>query len=74
MGERGFLFSKHFKRQDMKTYIVKEKDELKIIQVEPELEEAFQARYGGMVLFSGNSIQDVLIQFGQSPVIIEPPQ
>lgn len=58
----------------MKTYIVKEKDELKIIQVSPELEEAFQARYGSMVLFSGNSIQDVLIQFGQSPVIIEPPQ
>ena len=58
----------------MKTYIVKEKDELKIIQVKPELEEAFQTRYGGMVLFSGDSIQDVLIQFGQSPVIIEPPQ
>ena len=58
----------------MKTYIVKEKDELKIIQVRPELEEAFQEQYGGMILFSGDSIQDVLIQFGQSPVIIEPPQ
>ncbi len=57
----------------MKTYIVKEKDGLKIIQVRPELEEAFQQQYGGMVLFSGNSIQDVLIRFGQSPVIIEPP-
>ena len=57
----------------MKTYIVKEENELKIIQVRPELEEAFQQQYGGMVLFSGDSIQDVLIQFGQSPVIIEPP-
>ncbi len=58
----------------MKTYIVKEENELKIIQVKPELEEVFQEQYGGMVLFSGDSIQDVLIQFGKSPVIIEPPQ
>lgn len=57
----------------MQTYIVKEEDQLKIIQVRPELEAAFQAQYGDKVLFSGNSIQDVLIQFSQSPVIIEPP-
>jgi hypothetical protein len=71
---RGDYFFQNILKEDMKTYIVKEKDELKIIQVKPELEEAFQAQYGGMVLFSGDSIQDVLIQFGQSPVIIEPPQ
>ena len=58
----------------MQTYIVKEEDQLKIIQVRPELEDAFQAQYAGKVLFSGDSIQDVLIQFGQFPVIIEPPQ
>lgn len=55
----------------MKTYIVKESDGLKIIQVRPELEQAFQADYGDKVLFSGDSIQDVLVQFGQSPVIID---
>jgi len=58
----------------MQTYIVKEEDQLKIIQVRPELEDAFQAQYADKVLFSGDSIQDVLIQFGQFPVIIEPPQ
>jgi hypothetical protein len=73
-GERGFLFSKHFKRQIMKTYIVKEENVLKIIQVRPELDEAFHAQYAGKILFSGDSIQDVLIQFGRFPVIIESPE
>jgi hypothetical protein len=58
----------------MRTYIVKIEDQLKLIQVRPELEEAFQTEYAGRILFSGDSIQDVLIQFGQNPVIIEPPQ
>jgi hypothetical protein len=58
----------------MKTYIVKDENALKIIQVRPELEEAFQAQYVGKVLFSGDSIQDVLTQFGQLPVIIESPE
>jgi hypothetical protein len=58
----------------MRTYIVKESDQLKLIQVQPGLEKAFQAEYADNILFAGDSIQDVLIQFGQSPVIIEPPQ
>jgi hypothetical protein len=58
----------------MRTFIVKENDQLKLIQVRPELEKAFQAEYADKILFAGDSIQDVLIQFGQSPVIIEPPQ
>ncbi len=58
----------------MKTYIVKEENELKIIQVKPELEEAFQAQYAGMILFCGDSITDVLIQFREFPVIIESPE
>jgi len=57
----------------MRTYIVKEDDQLKLIQVRPELEKYFHAEYAGMILFAGDSIQDVLIQFGQNPVIIEPP-
>lgn len=70
----GITFFSHFKTGVMRTYIVKENDQLKLIQVRPELEEAFQAEYAGKVLFAGDSIQDVLIQFGQNPVIIEPPQ
>ncbi len=54
--------------------MVKEKNELKLIQVRPELEEAFQAQYGERVLFSGDSIQEVLIQFGKFPILIEPPE
>lgn len=58
----------------MRTYLVKEDDQLQLIQVRPDLEETFHAQYDGKILFAGDSIQDVLIQFGQSPVIIEPPQ
>jgi hypothetical protein len=57
----------------MKTYIVKDENKLKIIQVPPELDEAFHGRYDGKILYTGDSVQDVLIQFGQSPVIIESP-
>jgi hypothetical protein len=74
VGCEGITFFIHFKNTVMKTYIVKEENQLKIIQVKPELEEAFQAHYAGTILFSGDSIQDVLTQFGQSPVIIEPPE
>jgi|SRR6185437_1168955 len=69
----GITFFIHFKICVMRTYIVKEDDQLKLIQVRPELEEAFHAEYSDKVLFSGDSIQDVLIQFGHNPVIIEPP-
>ena len=58
----------------MRTYLVKDDDQLKLIQVTPELEEAFQAHYASNILFAGDSIQEVLIQFGQSSVIIEPPK
>ena len=58
----------------MRTYLVKEENQLKLIQVRPELEAAFQQQYADMVLFSGDSIQDVLTQFGQFPIIIESPQ
>ncbi|MHA4812650.1 hypothetical protein ACX0G9_31440 [Flavitalea flava] len=51
----------------MTTYIVKEDKALKIIQVRPELEAAFQAQYAGKILVSGASIQEVLIQWGQLP-------
>jgi len=57
----------------MRTYLVKEDDQLRLIQVRPEQEEYFHTEYAGMILFAGDSIQDVLIQFGQNPVIIEPP-
>ena len=57
----------------MRTYLVKEDDQLELIQVQPDLEGAFQDLYAGKILFAGDSIQEVLIQFGQSPIIIELP-
>ena len=41
----------------MRTYLVKEDDQLRLIQVQPEQEEYFQAEYAGMILLSGDSIQ-----------------
>jgi hypothetical protein len=58
----------------MRTYLVKEADQLELIQVTPELEEAFQAMYASKILLAGDSIQEVLIQFGQSPIIVELPK
>ena len=58
----------------MRTYLVKEEDQLELIQVTPELENAFNATDAGKILFTGDSIQDVLTQFGESLVIIEPPR
>jgi hypothetical protein len=69
----GITFFIHFKTCVMRTYLVKEEDQLKLIQVTPELEEAFNAAYAGEILFAGDSIQDVLTQFGETLVIIEPP-
>jgi hypothetical protein len=55
----------------MTVYIVKEEKELKIIKVKPELDEAFQADYAGRILVSGDSIQEVVIKFGQLPQLTE---
>ena len=55
----------------MAVYIVKEGKKLTIITVRPDLEAAFQADYAGRVLVSGDSIQDVLIRFGQLPQLTE---
>jgi len=55
----------------MTVYIVKEENQLKIIKVKPELEEAFRTDYAGRVLVSGDSIQEVLIRFGELPQLRE---
>ena len=56
----------------MKIYIVTENpctlvgvEDLKIMQVRPELEAAFLKEYAGRIIVSGSSIQDVIIKFGQ---------
>jgi hypothetical protein len=64
-----FLFS--FKKcLFMKVYIVNGKpctlvgsEDLKLMQVRPELEAAFLKEYEGRIIASGSSIQDVLIKY-----------
>ncbi len=51
----------------MKTYIVKEGKELKIINVRPDQEDYFQADYAGRILVCGNNTMDALIKFGELP-------
>jgi hypothetical protein len=55
----------------MAVYIVKEGKKLTIITVKPEQEACFQADYAGSILVAGDSIQDVLIRFGQLPQLQE---
>ncbi|WP_315824056.1 hypothetical protein [Paraflavitalea speifideaquila] len=56
----------------MNVYIIKQTpgnpegaDDLVIMKVQPEDEAAFLQQYGARVIVAGNSIQDVLIRFGQ---------
>ncbi|MBN9386219.1 MAG: hypothetical protein J0H74_36005 [Chitinophagaceae bacterium] len=51
----------------MKTYIVKEADGLKIIQVRADQEDFFQADYAGRVLVGANSTTEALLKFQDLP-------
>jgi hypothetical protein len=49
------------------TYIVKENNQLKIIQVQAHQEAFFQADYAGKILASGNTTMEALMNYGQLP-------
>lgn len=49
------------------TYIVREADQLKIIQVRADQEAYFQADYAGRIVASGNNTMEALIRFGELP-------
>lgn len=50
----------------MKHYLLKtSKEELKIMGVKPEDEAAFHAEYDKEIVFSGDSIQELLIRWGE---------
>jgi hypothetical protein len=53
------------------TYIVRESDQLKIIQVRADQEAYFQADYAGRILASGNNTMEALIRFGELPNLTE---
>ena len=53
------------------TYIVREADQLKIIQVRADQEVYFQADYAGRILASGNNTMEALIRFGELPNLTE---
>jgi hypothetical protein len=40
-------------------------EDLKIMQVRPELEEAFLKEYAGRIIAEGNSIQEAIIRFSE---------
>jgi hypothetical protein len=40
-------------------------EDLKIMQVRPELEEAFLQEYAGRIIAEGNSIQEAIIKFSE---------
>jgi hypothetical protein len=53
------------------TYIVREADQLRIIQVRADQEAYFQADYAGRILASGNNTMEALIRFGELPNLAE---
>ena len=53
------------------TYIVREADQLRIIQVRADQEAYFQADYAGRILASGNNTMEALIRFGELPNLTE---
>jgi hypothetical protein len=53
------------------TYIVREADQLKVIQVRADQEAYFQADYAGRILASGNNTMEALIRFGELPNLTE---
>ena len=65
-GVWGITFFIHFKTNRM-TYIVREADQLKIIQVRADQEAYFQADYAGRIVASGNNTMEALIRFGELP-------
>lgn len=53
------------------TYIVREADQLRIIQVRADQEAYFLADYAGKILASGNNTMEALIRFGELPNLTE---
>ena len=53
------------------TYIVRDGNQLQIIQVRADQEAYFQADYAGRILASGNNTMEALIRFGELPNLTE---
>jgi hypothetical protein len=58
----------------MTVYIVKDEKELHIYKIREDQQESFLKDYGSKILVEGDSIQDVLIKFGELPITIESPE
>ena len=54
----------------MKYYVIKNKNELQVISVSSDQENAFKAAYGDQVIVCGDSIKDALVKLDGLPVII----
>jgi hypothetical protein len=51
-------------------FLIKKGNELHVMRVHPKDEVLFRLFYAQLILVEGNSIQDVLRQFDELPVII----
>jgi hypothetical protein len=56
----------------MTVYLIKEKEELQVHQVQPDREVTFLAEKGDKILLWGDSIVDVLRKFEELPIVISP--
>jgi hypothetical protein len=54
----------------MSFYIIKEKEELHIIPVQPEREDDFRQQYDQRILASGETVPKTLSAFNEMPVIL----
>jgi hypothetical protein len=54
----------------MNYYIITNENELQVIAVTPDRENAFIARYGGHVIVFADSIVETLTKFEELPVVI----
>ena len=54
----------------MIVYLIKEKDEIQIHEIDADRETKFLALYGDRILLFGDSIPEVLRRFNELPVVI----
>ena len=59
----------HPKTNVMRGYIIKEKNHLRVVSVEPEQIIEFRRKYGYKILIAGDSIPDALRKFHELPII-----
>jgi len=66
---RGFIF--YHKTNYMLHFLIKKGNELHVMRVHPKDEVLFRLFYDQQILIEGSSVQDVLRQFDELPLVID---